>query len=77
MKRYKTGLESLEEETDTDPREGQPRTPCLPTPEFSRPATKSGKERAPKSVELSPILIKQEMEDLERVPQHLIHIARK
>ena len=73
MKRYQEGLESLEEDTDTDPREGQPRTPCLPTPEFSRP--KSGKE--PVSVELSPVLIKQEMEDLERVPQHLIHIARK
>ena len=73
MKRYKEGLESLEEETDTDPREGQPRTPCLPIPEFYRP--KLGKERV--SVELSPVLIKQEMEDLERVPQHLIHIARK
>ena len=71
MKRYQEGSESLEEETDTDPREGQPRTPCLPTPELSRP--KSGKE----PVELSPVLIKQEMEDLERVPQHLIHIARK
>ena len=73
MERYKEGLEALEEDTDLDPRGGEPHTPCLATPDFSRPA--KGKERPPKHI--SPVLIKQEVEDLERVPQHLIHVARK
>ena len=70
MKRYEEGLEELEEETEVDPREGEPRTPCLPTPEFSRP--KELQQPPP-----PPPVVKEEMEDLERVPQHLIHVARK
>ena len=70
MKRYEEGLEELEEETEVDPREGEPRTPCLPTPEFSRP--KELQKTPP-----PPPVVKEEMEDLERVPQHLIQVARK